>query len=100
MSKRLASVPYILFATGCSLVVYAGFVWICDRGGWQSQLMRTFGQNALLAYALHHLVLRAMKPLVPYNSPVWYVLAALLVFVAVNLAVLQYLERQQVVIRL
>ena len=100
MSKRLVSVPFVLCATGFAFVVYAVLVAICDRGGWQSGLLRTFGQNALLAYALHHLVLKAVRPLVPADSAGWYVLLGLVIFVSLNYGVVRYLERQRIFLRL
>ena len=100
MSKRLVSMPFTLFATGFSLGSYAVFLQVCDDWEWQSRLLRRFGQNALLVFALHHLVLRAVKPLVPANSPGWYVILGLLLFVLLNDLIVRYLERRQVVIRL
>ncbi len=100
MSKRLVSAPFVLFATGFSLLTYSLFLQACDAWGLQSRLLRTFGQNALLAFALHHLILRTVTPLVPANSPVWYALIGLLAFVILNDRILRYLERQQIVIRL
>ncbi len=92
--------PFVLFAIGFSYIVYAGFVWGCDFRGWQSEVLRTFGQNALAAYALHHLILRVVKPFVPADSPAWYVLLSLMFFFGWNYVVVRYLERRQIVLRL
>ncbi len=62
--------------------------------------MRTLGQNALLAYALHHLILHTIKPLVPDNSAGWYVLLVLAGFVGLNYLILNRLERRQIFLRL
>ena len=37
MSQRTGSIAYLTFSAGFSLAVYAFFVVICDRWGWQSR---------------------------------------------------------------
>ena len=80
--------------------MFAAFVVICDAGAVQSRVLRTLGQNALLAYALHHLILRTIKPLVPDNAAGWYVLLGLAVFLWLNYVILSRLERQRIFLHL
>ncbi len=65
MSQRTGSIAYLTFSAGFSLAVYALFVLLCDRLGWQLALFRIFGQNALAAYIIHSIVAEAVKPYLP-----------------------------------
>jgi predicted acyltransferase len=53
MSRRLGTPPFHLFATGLALGVFALFVRCCDVGGFHLGVLRTFGQNSLIAYIIH-----------------------------------------------
>jgi len=100
MSQRTGSISYLTFSAGFSLLVYAAFVVICDRGGLGVGLFRTFGRNALAAYVLHGMVGAAVRPYVPDDAPGWYVAAGFLAYFGVTLALVRGLERQGVFIRL
>ena len=52
LSRRLATPTFVLTATGFGLMVYAAFVWLCDAGTFRPAVLRTLGQNPLLAYLL------------------------------------------------
>jgi predicted acyltransferase len=52
MSRRLATPTFMLTATGFGLIVYAGFVLACDQGTFRLGVLRTLGQNPLIAYLL------------------------------------------------
>jgi predicted acyltransferase len=52
MSRRLATPTFLLAATGFGLIVYAAFVLLCDAGTFRLGVLRTFGQNPLIAYLL------------------------------------------------
>ena len=80
MSQRTGSVSYQVFAAGFSLAVYALFVVLCDVGSLRVGLFRTFGQNALAAYIVHPMVAGAVKPYMPDDSPLWFVLAGFLLY--------------------
>jgi hypothetical protein len=48
----LATPTFMLTATGFGLIVYAAFVWLCDAGSFRLGVLRTSGQNPLIAYLL------------------------------------------------
>jgi hypothetical protein len=52
LSRRLATPTFMLTAIGCGLIVYAAFVWLCDAGTFRLGVLRTLGQNPLIAYVL------------------------------------------------
>jgi predicted acyltransferase len=52
MSRRLATPTFMLTATGFGLFTYAAFVLLCDERTFRVGLLRTFGQNPLIAYLL------------------------------------------------
>jgi predicted acyltransferase len=100
MSQRTGSVSYQTFAAGFSLLVYTLFVLLCDQGSLRVGLIRTFGQNPLAAYILHPMVAAAIKPYVPDDSPLWFVLAAFLVYFGISYLFIRYLERNEIYLRL
>ena len=53
MSRHVGTLPFHLFATGLALGVYAVLVRWCDVGGFRLGVLRTFGQNPLIAYIIH-----------------------------------------------
>lgn len=100
MNKKIVSLPFVVFSTGWALALYGLFIVPCDLLGWSIGLFRTFGQNALAAYLLHHLVEEAVHALVPKDSPLPAVLAGLAAFGLMTYLLVRGLERQGVRIRL
>src|SRR5262249_35010513 len=56
LSRRLATPTFQLTATGFGLLVYAAFVWLCDARTFRLGVLRTLGQNPLIAYILDGLI--------------------------------------------
>ena len=100
MSQRSGSVSYLTFGAGFSMAVYAAFVWACDIGPLSLGVFRTLGTNALAAYILHDLVAAAIHPLVPRDSPLWVVALALALFLGICYAMLRYMERHRLFLKL
>ncbi|MFN9719313.1 MAG: hypothetical protein ACK58L_11490, partial [Planctomycetota bacterium] len=100
MSKRLVSIPFVLFSAGFSIAVWSILVILTDVGGITIGPLRTFGTNALAAYVLHHSVAGAMRQLVPDDSPLWWCIAGLCVFSITCYGVVRFLEKQNIRIRL
>lgn len=100
MSQRSGSVSYQTFAAGFALVLYAFFALVCDRGRLRLGLFDTLGSNALAAYLIHSLVDDAIKPYAPKNAPLWFVLAAFALFLAVCYLFVRHLENNQIFLRL
>ena len=100
MNKKIVSIPFVLFATGWAAALYGLFVLLCDTSGHGLGLFRTFGQNALAAYALHHMVEVQVHTVVPRDSPLGFVLIGMGAFAAVTYLFVRTLEKQGVYIRL
>jgi hypothetical protein len=100
MSQRAGSVTYLTFGAGFALAVFALFVLACDRGPLRLGIFRTLGTNALVGYILHELVNRAVKPFVPKDSPLWFVLLGFGVSSAICYLFLRYLEKQRLFLKL
>ena len=100
MSQRAGTLSYPTFCAGFSLLVYLLFYFLCDKLHWEVSLFRVFGTNALIAYILHSMVMGAVKPFVPRDSPGWYVIATWLVVMAIMWTFVRYLERNKVYLRL
>lgn len=99
MGKRVASVSFIVFATGFAFATYAVFVAVCDMRGLSCGVFRTFGQNPLAAYVIHHMVLKAVRPLVPNDAPLWYCLLGLSIFFLITYVCVRALEQQRLFLR-
>jgi predicted acyltransferase len=100
MSQRAGSVSYMTFSAGFSLALYALFVLACDQGSLQIGLLRTLGTNALAGYLLHELVNNAIRPLVPKDSPLLYVLLAFGLSLGICYLFLRHLEKHRLFLRL
>ena len=100
MSQRAGTLSYCTFAAGISLLVYALFVWGCDRKGWQIAVFRSFGTNALAAYILHEVVGWFLDPYVTRESSVLATLTAFAVFLLMTYAICRFLEWRQWYLRM
>jgi len=100
MIKQLPTLTFMLCATGFALLVYAIFVWLCDVNGWWLSLLNTFGTNPLAAYILHIFIVDQINKLVPSDAPTWYVMLGFFAFFFTTWAVVRYLEKRNLYIRL
>lgn len=100
MSQKAGSLSYQAFAAGLSLSLYAACVWLCDLRRWQLTLFRTLGTNALLAYLLHGPIGDGVKKIAPRDAPLWFALAAFVLFFLVTWGVMRVLERSKIYLKL
>ncbi|QDV38642.1 heparan-alpha-glucosaminide N-acetyltransferase domain-containing protein [Tautonia plasticadhaerens] len=100
MDKRIVTIPFIWFSTGFALALYALFVLACDRLGLSIELFRLLGMNPLAAYVIHHAVEGTVHSVVPGDSPLWWALAGLLIFFAITVTFVRFLDRQKIYLRL
>jgi hypothetical protein len=100
MDKRVVTLTFTLFGTGFAFVLYGLFVLACDGWGWGLGLFRMLGQNPLAAYILHYPVERAVRALVPGDSPLWWCLIGLVVFFSITCLFVRSLDRRQLYLRL
>ena len=76
------------------------FVLACDVGSLQLGVFRTFGSNALAAYIIHGLVNAAVKPFVPRDAPLWYVLAGCAVALTLCYVFVRHLEKHKLFLKM
>ncbi|HZU38334.1 MAG TPA: hypothetical protein VFA18_20585 [Gemmataceae bacterium] len=100
MSQRAGSISSFTFGAGLSLAVFALFALACEVGGLRLGIFTTLGSNALAAYIIHELLMHAIKPLTPHDSPMAYVLAAVALFVALCYLFIRHLEKHKLFLKL
>jgi predicted acyltransferase len=100
MSQRAGSLTYLTFAAGFALAVAVLFLWLDERRQWRWGVFETLGRNALAGYILHGWISDAIKPYTPRDAPLWYVVAALALFLFLCWLVLRSLEKQRLFLRL
>lgn len=100
MSQKAGTPSYQFFAAGFSLMVFAGFVWLCDVRNYGCPPLKTLGQNALVVYVLHGFIDSWIKTYVARDADAMQVVAALLVQIAILYAVARWLQYKRWFIRL
>jgi predicted acyltransferase len=100
MDKRVVSASFVFFGSGFALAVYGLFVLFCDTWKWNLGLLRTFGQNPLAAYLIHHLVAHTTLSVVPRDSSLAWVLVGLASSFGVTYLFVRYLEKRGLYLRL
>jgi len=100
MNKRMVSLPFTLFALGFSSALYSLFILACDVGSLRIGAFRTFGQNPLATYVIHHSVEMSLLTLVPKDSPLWWCLVGIAAFFTINYLFIRSLEKNKIFLRL
>jgi hypothetical protein len=100
MSQKAGTPSYQFFAAGFSLMVFAGFVWLCDVRGYGCPPLRALGQNALAIYVLHGFTDSWIKTYVARDAAAMMVVATLLVQLAILYSVARWLQYKRWFIRL
>ncbi|WP_422923584.1 heparan-alpha-glucosaminide N-acetyltransferase domain-containing protein [Singulisphaera sp. PoT] len=100
MNKRVVSMPFTLFALGFSTALYSLFIFACDVGSVRVGAFRTFGQNPLATYIVHHSVEVSLLSLVPKDSPLWWCCVGIATFMAINYLFIRSLEKNKIFLRL
>lgn len=100
MDKRVVTASFVMFGSGVAIAVYGLFVLFCDAWKWNVGMFRTFGQNPLAAYLIHHLVTRTTLSVVPKDSSLVWVLCGLAISFGVTYLFVRYLEKRGLYLRL
>jgi hypothetical protein len=100
MSRHLGTPPFHLFATGLALGVYALLVLLCDVGDLRAGVLRTFGQNPLIAYLLHMILGGAISNAWPEAGGWPLALAGAALRFASEYLVMRFLEWRRIFLRL
>ncbi len=82
------------------MALYGVFVLGCDVGKLSVGLFRTFGQNPLAAYLIHHLVTHTVLAVVPKDSSLPWVLFGLSFSFGTTYLFVRFLEKRELYLRL
>lgn len=100
-AKRVITLPFIVIATGSSMLLLAIFVAICDIGGFTLGFFRTMGMNPLAAYFIHEVIMHSfLFPTLPEDMAPWLVIVSLGLFLLFVWAMVRNLEKQNIYIRM
>ena len=100
MSQKAGTPSYQFFAAGFSLMVFAGFVWLCDVHGYGCPPLKTLGENALAIYVLHGFTDSWLKTYGARDAAAMMVVATLLVQLAILYVIARLLQYKRWFIRL
>lgn len=100
MSQRVGGPAYLIFSAGFGLLVFEFFRWACDTLKFRLGVFHTLGINALAGYVLHPMVASKIKPFVPRDSPLLYVVIAFAWYFLITWAILRHLEKTRTIIKL
>jgi peptidoglycan/LPS O-acetylase OafA/YrhL len=82
------------------MALYALSVLACDVGGFTLGFLRTFGRNALAGYLIHGVVDEFVRPFVPRDAPLWYLMAGFALYFGITYVFLRSLEKRGLFLRL
>jgi hypothetical protein len=99
-SQRAGSVTYLLFGAGFAMLVYSLFRLICDHWKASWELFNILGRNALAAYLIHDMVAGAVKPFCPKDSPLWWVVFSVSLYLGIVILFLRHLDRNRLWLKL
>jgi predicted acyltransferase len=100
LSRHLATPTFMLTATGFGLMVYAAFVWLCDAKSFRLGVLRTLGQNPLIAYLLDGLVGGLVSDFWPESGGWPWALAGSAVSFGLTYGPVRLLEWRRIYLRL
>lgn len=100
MDKRVVTQSFVCFSSGFALTMFGLFVLGCDVCQVQVGVFRTFGQNPLAAYIIHHFVNHTVLALVPKDSPLPWVILGLVTTFSITYLFVRFLEARKLFLRL
>jgi predicted acyltransferase len=100
LSRRLATPTFVVTASGFGLIAYAIFVVLCDARSFQLGVLRTFGQNPLIAYLLDGLAGGVVSALLPEGGGWPWALAECGLRFALTYVPVRLLEWRRIYLRL
>lgn len=100
MSQRVGGPAYLVFSAGFGLAIFQLFRWLCDRLNLTIGVFRTLGINALAGYVIHPMVASKIKPFVPRDCPLGFLLIAFAWYFLITWAILRHLEKTKTIIKL
>jgi predicted acyltransferase len=100
MSRRLATPTFMLTATGFGVLAYAGCVLLCDVWTVRVGVLRTLGQNPLIAYLLDPIVGDLVASFLPESGGLRVALAGAAIRFALTYLPVRLLEWRRIYLRL
>ena len=99
ISQRAASISYQLVGAGFSIFIFIIFYWTYQIKKIESNILKTFGMNALAAYLLDGLVSEFILPWAPTDSPFPHILLMGTIHFILCYSFLRGMEKQNLFLR-
>lgn len=100
MDKRIVSQTFVFFSAGWALALYGLFILACDTLGHQLSMFKTFGENPLAAYLIHHMVEKSLMAFFPKDSSFTWAVVGMLLSIWIAYRFVRFLEDRKLYLRL
>ena len=99
-SQRSMTMAYPLFASGLSVITFAGFFWLVDIRKIKIPHLQTLGINPLAIYILQQVLIGFYGDFLPKTAMFWQALLGFLIIYGICYQVAGYLRRNGYIIKL
>jgi len=98
-NKHKVSLPYVVFTSGLSLIVFLFSFILMDIGKLRIAVFTSLGKNPLIIYMLSGVLTLGLKTITPEAASFTLLLAESLVVLLINYAVAKWLDRRGLALR-
>ena len=99
-SQRSMTIAYPVFASGLSVVTFAGFYWLADLRKLSIPHLRVLGVNPLVIYIIQQVLIGFYGDFLPKTAMLWQALLGFCIIYGICYQAARYLDRNGYIIKL